>query len=70
MLRSYRPVFDHFLYFSIINQLTGLQQLRRQAVVQLAVEEISQRDMLCLRCMAHRPLSQITVRDHQIHIFR
>ncbi|MNV52072.1 hypothetical protein D3C71_1441470 [compost metagenome] len=59
---------DDFLL--VIGGFIGRHQALGQIVVQLAVEEIGQRDVLCLRRMTHRALSQVTVSDHQIHIIR
>ncbi len=39
-----------------------------QAGVQAAVEEVGQRNMLCLRYLAHGAFGQVAVRNHQVNI--
>ena len=41
-----------------------------QAGIQTAVEEVGQRNMLCLRYLAHGALGQVAVGDHQVDIRR
>ena len=54
----------------VVAGFVGRQQAIDQIAVQLAVEEVGQRDVLGLRRVAHRALGQIAVGDHQIHVVR
>ena len=58
----------HF-HFVVFVTLRGNQTFG-QAGVQAAVEEVGQRNVLCLRYLTHGTFGQIAVRNHQVNIRR
>ena len=66
-----KAVFQTVFHFHFVFSMAlGSNQTFGQAGVQAAVEEVGQRNMLCLRNLAHSAFGQVTVSDDQVHIWR
>ncbi len=68
LIKAVFQVIADFLFVHVVALCSD--QTFGQAGIQTAVEEVSQRDVLCLRHLTHRTFSQVAVGNDQIHIRR